>query len=553
LEPIPRADRWYLLFLAGLILAYACYFFTFTLFDGLSTLSSDSASYMILARKWSPWATPDFVSAQTWPVISFPPGFPWALTITGASTTLWTAHLFVSACMLLTLAGAGWFACRKFGWLTGGLLTLSLCLAPGVVISSLGILSENSYLLVSLSTLWLFVSINKSEKLAIFPYAALLVLLALALLTRTVGIALLPALVVPALLGKGWRPQHRIASIFVVAATLILWAAWKAVNPQSDETSYGSYLGIFTENLGPGLGNVLTGLWSQVRNNVIEIVIAFKNYFSLGHPGSYYFLIFAGIFLICIASATRRLFQLRPDAWYVFCYLGILAIWPYPAEMMRFLHPLVILLVMQPFLVLYEANPVSGDRLAGSVSLVLCLLMVVSVLPIHRQMIDTRTRSVESETGLEHSIDYLGNPYDPQSERFAMAMKGVMESMAESAKFVPREDVVAAVKHEFYALLAGRAAVNLTARVSIPQQLCNLEVAGVDWIFISELTTAYNPMGSKIVERFAGITTEEWTYVAIPDLVETSLLKIDPQKLQARLVSARTDCDGFRQHSRMKP
>jgi hypothetical protein len=52
------------------------------------------------------------------------------------------ANVFASIFMV------GWISYRRLGWLIGALLTLGLCLLPGVVISSMGILSENLYLIL---------------------------------------------------------------------------------------------------------------------------------------------------------------------------------------------------------------------------------------------------------------------------------------------------------------------------------------------------------------------------------------------------------------------
>ena len=195
----------------------------FTVFDGFSTFSSDSFSYIRLARNLSPYVDSSVANSMTLPEHARSPGFPWLLAITGAASSTYAAHLMVSISMLSAISVFGWMAFRQLGSILGGLLTISVTLLPGVVISSMTILTENPYICASLAVLLLYSYIRKNISCGRGWYAALLLVLTLAILIRTIGVSLAIALMIVATFDRKLGKQSRINFLLFAGISLVIW------------------------------------------------------------------------------------------------------------------------------------------------------------------------------------------------------------------------------------------------------------------------------------------------------------------------------------------
>ena len=102
--------------------------------------------------------------------------------------------------------------------------------------------------------------------------------------------------------------------------------------------------------------------------------------------------------------------------------------------------------------------------------------------------------------------------------------------------------------HEFYAILANREAVNLVAIVSPMQRLCNLNMAGADAIFVSDLTTNFNPLGMKNLQEYRDVSTDVLTDSRAEGLAQTALVLVDHEKLINSLEDTNYDCRRFLHH-----
>jgi hypothetical protein len=69
---------------------------------------------------------------------------------------------------------------------------------------------------------------------------------------------------------------------------------------------------------------------------------------------------------------------------------------------------------------------------------------------------------------------------------FANVFADAMRLMAASSEHIPKGSIVASVKHENCAILAGMQAVNLVGIVPLQQKQCNLKINDVDVIFSSQ-------------------------------------------------------------------
>ena len=212
-----------------LLLPGALWLWSLSVFDGLSSFQGDSGSYLLLARHWSPWWLPSPAEAASWPLQSYPPLFPGLLALTGASHSLALAHALVVS---LAVAGAWagiWYArdLLPLPWL--GLLGALFLLAPGTLFATMPLMSETLYLL--LSALVLLVCRRGPGS----PLVLLLtgILLGLLLLTRSIGIALLLALLLV------WPLRQ---ALLVCALALLLQGGWLLFDPQQKLPGYTELL-----------------------------------------------------------------------------------------------------------------------------------------------------------------------------------------------------------------------------------------------------------------------------------------------------------------------
>ncbi len=471
-----RTDFIFLLYLLILVGFYSFYFLSFTLFDGFTTFANDAASYVLLARKWSPFFTPSIAELQTWPGFAIPPGFSWALAFTGTSESLWFSHLLVSVCMLFSIFVVGWMAYRKLGWLIGGLLTFGLCLLPGTITSSMGILSENLYLFLTLAVLLLYPFIKKNENASWIWYLLLLFFLSLTILTRSVGIALVAAIFVVPVFDEKLSRRQKIILPIIALSSIVLWQLWGALDSQFHELTYNDILVSYISGGEAGYIDVLEDLWQNIQINFLQILSSWNHYFSLSHSSVWFFIFSYGLFLLCLIGLSLRLYQRKLDAVYLVFYLAILLIWRFPGEMMRFLHPIVFLLILQP--VLYFLN-LARTRypvpIKTSVITVILILIVNSII-IQRQLLELRDVSRKKFPSIAHAYEYYNFPINDERKQISFTYKQIMRYMTISSERIPIDSVVASVKHTNYAILADRKAVKLVGVVTHLQQLCNLKI-----------------------------------------------------------------------------
>ena len=143
---------------------------------------------------------------------------------------------------------------------------------PGVIISSMGLLSENLYLFLTLAVLLLYSLIQKNENASWAWYLLLLFFLSLTILTRSVGIALVAAFfVVPVFDGKLSRRQRIIFPI-IALSSIVLWQVWNALDPQSTEFAYANYLDYYISGNGTEYTGVLEAFWQNIQINFFQIL-----------------------------------------------------------------------------------------------------------------------------------------------------------------------------------------------------------------------------------------------------------------------------------------
>jgi hypothetical protein len=118
--------------------------------------------------------------------------------------------------------------------------------------------------------------------------------------------------------------------------------------------------------------------------------------------------------------------------------------------------------------------------------------------------------------------------------------------MENTQQIIPKGSVVASDQHAAFTLLAERQAVNLSSIVSLPQQMCNFELAGVTHVFLSALNNSYNPLGIGLFEHYEELATYTWSINDSTGKPGTHVLQLDRDKVRSIIAGAGFECREYR-------
>ena len=138
----------------------------------------------------------------------------------------------------------------------------------------------------------------------------------------------------------------------------------------------GGYLATWNERLGivgsPSIADVLASQFAA-------LIDAFQqNFAGQGSANT------AGVILISVASAVTwivRLWQRKLDALFIGAYFAILLVWPFPAERVRLLLPVIPILVVYMLLALHELKLVRAGRESNVAARAALVVLAITILP----------------------------------------------------------------------------------------------------------------------------------------------------------------------------
>jgi hypothetical protein len=114
---------------------------------------------------------------------------------------------------------------------------------------------------------------------------------------------------------------------------------------------------------------------------------------------------------------------------------------------------------------------------------------------------------------------------------------GVAAAMTESARHIPADNVVAAIKHENFVILTDRQAITLSTLVPHTQQLCNLKLMNVDVVFLSHMTITHNVRSVTLLEDYRSISSHVWSMGDEGERAWAHVMFVDKTKLDQDLES----------------
>ncbi len=365
---IARRARWIwllvLLFVGGVYAAW-------TPHEGLGQLGRDGPRYMMMADHYAAYRQPDPVYAAMAIFSHLPPLYPMILAWTGAADDLYRAHLVTNLFLLFGLGAWTWWLLHKGATLEqAALLMLLLATLPGSLLTGLLIQSEYLYLFLSLLALGLMAAYRRSTKPEMLYAAGLAV--GAASLSRTIGVCLLPPLLFCAKRGT-WR-SGAIAVMLAVCPAV----GWHLVH--HSPTSYGDQLqAMYSAHPWETLLRQIEAELPALRHGFAQNLLDDPSWGPLADL----------LGLLCLGCTLVRAARLEEDGIYLCAYLAVLVAWPFPEEAMRFLWPILPLLLAQPLLIASGwRRHVPGRGLHPAAVTSLALLLLPSTLAALEQFAD---------------------------------------------------------------------------------------------------------------------------------------------------------------------
>jgi hypothetical protein len=313
--------------------------------DSIGDLGTDGCYYMLMAEHYSPLVRASAAASEAAASSRFPPVYPLTLAWLGAAPDLFRAHMLTTAMLLCALLVFGlWMIGQRLRTDSAALIALCLALLPGTLNLALTINSEFLYLLISVLALTLIDIARRSGRPALLLAAALAV--ALASLTRTIGVCLFVPLVAVAL---HQRSRGALLAMLVGALPILEWHLLH-------RSTFG-YASIFSSSY---QDNVLSGLIRQTGEEFPALRRGFEaNFVTEGLAPALPVLPVHSVLgdllgVACLAALGQRACGLRTEALYLVAYLCLLVVWPFPEDAKRLLWPALPLLLAQPLLVVRE-------------------------------------------------------------------------------------------------------------------------------------------------------------------------------------------------------
>ncbi len=423
----------------AITLAFAALCVAFVRQPTLASFADDSVSYLVMAQVFSPWQGASAPVAEAFAREGFyPPLFPLLLAAVGAAHDVASSYmvgaLLLAACLPpVFLLGRRWLGSDA----AAAAATAVVALLPAMWIQAKGILSEPLFCILLLALLWI---VERGPRWAVI---ALMVGLAL---TRTVGLAVLAGYGVWAL--AQWRlpRSERLKLLIPVAAGVAAYGVWLLVRPSDVADANTRLLREHAQAF--RLADLGAMLATQVRAIGEAWVGSLMLFWVEGAMARV--LLAAAVGALAAAGLAIRFVAGKPDAWMVAAYLATFLVWPFYDQMMRFIFPVV------PVLVLYAFFTVSLLRDRRGLGFGVLTVLVASLAVPALGFIHSRTKA---EGRVATMTDWYRRPGLDDARARAEVHLDLMDDMAEIRKLTAPGDRVMWVVPAYIALLADRRGV----------------------------------------------------------------------------------------------
>jgi hypothetical protein len=328
----------------------------------LADFGGDNAVYWLTAQHWSPWSQHSEVAAYFANSSIYPPLYPALLALSGGGDSVLVAHVVSAFTLAVALfAINAYCATLALGWRCAIGVVFAFVAARITLMEALQLHSEHLYLALSISALALFLREPGSTRAL---YAAALCVAA-AYLTRTFALSLVVAFVIALL------AERRRGAVIALAIAIVPVASWSAFTA-GDDRYVGALLEHYREvGIGPRLAVNIEWAWRKW-------VWCFA---EEGQPG-FYALLPSCLAVAAISGAVLRSLHLKFDGLYALAALGLVAVWPYPAEYERFYYAVLpVLLAQACYAVTVLAKMTAQPRVVPAALALLAAIVVAAELP----------------------------------------------------------------------------------------------------------------------------------------------------------------------------
>ncbi|NNE38059.1 MAG: hypothetical protein HKN08_07110 [Gammaproteobacteria bacterium] len=378
----------YLLF-TFLILSTAIFYYSYTSNDLAAGFTSDDAIYLLLADLYSFSTTGTNLfyfklSAES----HFPPVYPMIMGLFGGdSTTINMASTITVTMLILSiLIYFRWIytLTSSLHWtLMSGLL---LILLPANLIFAQELWSEFLFMIFLYGALLLNVNSTLTQKYLLSSS----LLVAIASLTRSIGIALIIAFIIFIIIR---RTRHAIRYTLVCLVPFLIWNFTRDTN-----SSREGYIQIFADTLtSVSLDNILDTSIDKIATFYDSFLWLFSS-IDTGHVhASFVNISVTATLVLVVIGFVARIKRLEMDALFLVTYLAIIFVWPFDNVyfVSRFLYPLI------PLFLYYSYLGISGifhDQTWHTRTQVLFIAaLFISILPSSTQYISRGYSDVQQD------------------------------------------------------------------------------------------------------------------------------------------------------------
>jgi len=418
--------------------------------DSLNDLGGDSAVYLLSANHFLPFAAPN-AAAHFFAVTSpYPPLYPILLAILGGAGSLTIAHEITAMCLLAGLVALFyWLRFEQLDTPVSLSVVALIALTPGVYMQALYLHSEMLFFAFTVS------AIAALAKFELVPSRRMMLVAAAfaaaATLTRTIGIAMVAASLVWIIVNT--KRDRWLAG--AVAVTPLL--AWTIFSPKVEPRV--GYLEIFSQKLAQNLD---VGLMAMVSQQATMLADGWRVNL-VGEGDNAMGATIVGV--IWVVALVWRLRSGRVDAYFALFYLGVLLLWPFPAERVRFMMPLVPIALAQMVLSAAQLKFSYSGRAMHAAPLAI-VLVAVTGLPNLAMVYSHFTEQVPP--GMEsfrHSPIWYEAATSEQRIESLFTERRFVQGIRDMGAMVPKEECVFGIKPALVGLFAGR----ISHRTPLPQ------------------------------------------------------------------------------------
>lgn len=404
----------------------------------LAELGGDNAIYFLTANLFSPYSTPLSISAHFAANNQYPPLYPFILGILGGGNNILIAHLITTTILLIAmLVMYKWIICEGPGRLHSLVLIIVFAMIPGVYIQALSVHSENLYILFTVSVLCVIAFKDNKEKW--IWVAAILV--ACCSMTRSAGISMILAFIIYLFINKENNKLLLSAVAFIPAI------AWSFKNNNSGP----SYMTLLSDHYS---SDFLSLIINQIITNSVYMLDVWCSTFTQGMSGRLILSIFA---VICILSLFYRLYMRKLDGIYAFLYISMIISWPYPAESMRLLIPVIPILLVQTSICMEDLASRWNSSYSSSFGSAIILASLLLILIPNLILTINRFNLTVDDYLVPYKRTYAW--YNPSLSRAIQGVKinrAIVSSLEKAKSYIPAGQCIYSIKPSIISLYTDR-------------------------------------------------------------------------------------------------